>query len=181
MKKVGRPTGLIAYDTDENVLLRWSGKAAAKFRLIRPRTVLYAIIMLVVAGLMAFGLATRSDLDLNVLKDRSLPFVQLSTGEIRNGYTVKVVNKAHELRDLQISIAGIDGAGLSVVGETVSDASGVTIRTEPDGVDRYRVLVTAPAAALDADGSTRLRFLITDAASGEQQTNVVPFLGPERR
>lgn len=181
MKKVDRPTGLIAYDTDENVLLRWSGKAAAPFRLIRARTILYAIVMLIVVGVMTYGLVTRSDLDLNVLKDRSLPFVQLSNGDIRNGYTVKVVNKAHQQRSLDMTISGIDGASLSVVGETASEAGDVTIQTEPDGVDRYRILVTAPAAALEADGSTRLRFSITDPASGERQTNVVPFLGPERR
>ena len=180
MKKVDRPTGLIAYDTDENVLLRWSGKAAAPFRMLRARTILYVMVMLVVAGLMTFGLATRSDLDLNVLKDRSLPFIRLSNGDIRNGYTVKVVNKAHEARTLAIAVDGLEGAQLSVVGENAADTGETAVQVEPDGVDRYRVLVTAPAGSVDADGSSRVRIRVHDPDSGAEQSNVVPFLGPER-
>ncbi len=181
MKKIDRPTGLIAYDTDENVLLRWSGKAAAPFRLLRPRTILYVVIMLAVAGIMTFGLATRSSLDLNVLKDRSLPFVRLSNGDIRNSYTLKVVNKAHADRNLQIGVDGLEGASISIVGEETSLDGRITVQAEPDGVDRHRVLVTAPAGALDADGSSRIRLTVSDVASGEQAVNVVPFLGPEGR
>ena len=53
MKKVGRPTGLIAYDTDENVVLRWSKQKPAPFRPLRPRILVYAAAFALTAGVMA--------------------------------------------------------------------------------------------------------------------------------
>ena len=41
MKKVGRPTGLIAYDTDINIARRREGKPPI-YRIVRPRTLIYA-------------------------------------------------------------------------------------------------------------------------------------------
>ena len=49
MAKIGRPPGLIAYDTDINIKRRMDGKAPI-FKLVRPRTVLYAAIIAVVGG-----------------------------------------------------------------------------------------------------------------------------------
>ena len=37
-------------------------------------------------------------LDISVLHDRNLVFVQLSDGSLRNGFTVKILNKMHEAR-----------------------------------------------------------------------------------
>ena len=58
MAKINRPARLIAYDTDLNVKRRHCGEPAG-FKLVRGRTVLYAVIMLVVGGIMIFTLATR--------------------------------------------------------------------------------------------------------------------------
>ena len=41
MKKIGRPTRLIAYDTDINIQRRAEGKAPI-YRIVRPRTLIYA-------------------------------------------------------------------------------------------------------------------------------------------
>ena len=41
MVKVGRPTGLIAYDNDVNIKRRLEGKENA-YRFVRPRTLIYA-------------------------------------------------------------------------------------------------------------------------------------------
>ena len=58
MAKVGHPTRLIAYDTNLNIKRRQAGKPAV-FRIVRARTVLYAAIIAVVGGVMAYALATR--------------------------------------------------------------------------------------------------------------------------
>ena len=56
----------------------------------------------------------------------------------------------------------------------MSGAAHVT--AEPDGVDRYRVLVTAPAFAVTAGAST-IRFVLSDASGASSVT--IPFDGPE--
>jgi len=174
MKKVGRPTGLIAYDTDENVVRRWRKQKPAAFNPFRARIILYAFVFVATAGIMSFGLLTRSDLELSALKDRSLPYVQLSSGDVRNAYTLKVVNKAREARTLAVSVEGLQGARIEIIGR---DAA--TLAAEPDGVDRYRLLVTAPAVSVDADGASSIRLVLTDATTGRTAGAAARFSGPE--
>ncbi len=175
MKKIGRPTGLIAYDTDENVVRRWRKQPAAKFNPFRPRVMLYAVVLALVAGIMVTGLLTRTHLEISALKDRTLPYVQLSTGEVRNAYTLKIVNKSRADRKLSLTAEGLEGAKLEVVGQ---DAAAIS--SEPDGVDRYRLLVTVPAASVGSSGTADLTLKVTDAATGESSTTLARFTGPGR-
>ena len=48
----------------------------------------------------------RTVLEVNVLHDRNPPFVLLSDGSIRNGYTVKILNKLHEPREFALAVRG---------------------------------------------------------------------------
>lgn len=177
MKKVGRPTGLIAYDTDENEALRHAGKPPKPFRPLRPRTVLYAGVFALTGSIMVFGLATRSSIELSALKDRALPFVTLASGDIRNAYTIKVVNKQHVQRDVALSVEGLPGATFELIGAG-DNAIAHHLVAEPDAVDTYRLLVTAPASALTSNTAS-INVVLSDA--GETlATASTRFLGPER-
>jgi cytochrome c oxidase accessory protein FixG len=174
MTKVGRPRDLIAYDTDENVALRSNREPALPFRPLRARTFLYAAVFLIAGSVMLFGLLTRSDLDISVLKDRGVPFVKLTTGEIRNAYTLKVANKQRNSRQLDLAIEGLPGATIEIIGE---GAGGLArLMADPDGVDRYRILVTAPATAVGSGGSP-VRFTLSDATGVSSVAS--QFDGPE--
>ena len=176
MDRVGRPRGLIAYDTDIAVETRACGKPAPKFKIFRVRTMLYAGLMLVISSLMLFGFSTKATLEMNVLKDRSPPFVQLSSGDIRNGYTLKLVNKVSGERDFNLTVTGPESLTFRVAGfsEEVAHGETITLPVQSFGVDRYRVLVTAP----DGRAQRQVTFTITDAESGETTTNRSSFRGP---
>jgi len=178
MKRVGRPTGLIAYDTDVAVAARAAGETPAKHRLIRSRTVLYAALMVIIAGLMTTGLATKATFEVNVLKDRSPPFVTLSDGTIRNGYTLKLVNKSTEARDMTVSISGIEGIGMKIIGIDTENVTSITLPVAPYGVDRYRILMTAPDS--ETQSQRQIVFTIKDAETGETETNRTSFRGPTK-
>ena len=92
MQKIGRPAGLIAYDTDINVKRRQQGGKPI-YRIVRARTVLYAVIIAVVGIVMAYTLATRHIDAVSVLHDRNPLYVRLSDGSLRNAYTLRVINK----------------------------------------------------------------------------------------
>ncbi len=177
MKKVGRPQGLIAYDTDDNVARRSAKQPALPFRPLRSRTVLYACVFALTGGIMVLGLMTRSDLDLSVSKDRALPFVQLASGDVRNAYTLKVANKLRASRDLVLTVEGVKDARVEIVGEGNSAAPG-HITPAPDAVDRYRILVTAPAAAVN-DASLPINIVLHDGGRKAAST-ATQFQGPER-
>ena len=177
MKKIGRPTGLIAYDTDVAVAARAIGEKP-KYKLIRPRTVLYALLCLAIASILAFGLFNRGTFEVNVLKDRSPPYVRLSSGVIQNGYTLKLVNKATDERDMRLETLGTPEMNLEVVG-IEPDADGtIILPVEANGVDRYRLLVTVPGEA--ADGKDTFIMVLTDIETGEVHTNRTSFMAPDK-
>lgn len=174
MKRVDRPTGLIAYDTDKNVQARAEGKPAS-YNLIRPRVVLYAFLIAAISALMVYGLSTRSTFELNVIKDRSPPFIKLSDGDIRNGYSIKLVNKRSEDREVQLIVSGIDDVEMKIIGNETDDD---TIVMSGEHVDRFRVLITVPT---EIEGKSGKRLLITavDMETGETQSNRVFFAMPK--
>ncbi len=142
MDKVGRPRGLIAYDTDAAVVARTRGEKP-KYRLLRTRTVYYAAALVVVGGVMLAGLLTRPHSALDVIRDRSPTFVRLSNGEIRNGYTLKIMNRSNAPATYRIDFTGPAGAQLRGVGAAhVGDELRTTL--DPDGQAEMQVFVTAP-------------------------------------
>lgn len=136
MDKVDRPRGLIAYDTDANVQRRMSGEPA-RINLIRPRTIIYVVLLVGISGLMLAGLMNRSMLELNVLRDRQPNFVTLSDGSVRNGYTIKVMNKATSPRVLEIGTTGLPSPNIRVAGQ-----DGLRVNVPADETTEFRVLIT---------------------------------------
>ena len=119
---------------------------------------------------MLFGLMTRSTFELNVLKDRAPPFVQLSDGRIQNGYTLKLINKRVNDKAIHLTVDGLEGAEVSLVGE---DSTALNVTIEGEQVERYRLVIKAPAEGLKSN--QRLRITATDTETGEADTNLVPF------
>jgi cytochrome c oxidase accessory protein FixG len=109
MAKVGRPTRLIAYDTDINIKRRQEGLAPF-YRIVRTRTVLYAVIMIVVGGVMAYALATRHNDAVNVIHDRNPLYVRLADGAVRNAYGVRLINKTLDEKRFALTVEGLADA-----------------------------------------------------------------------
>jgi cytochrome c oxidase accessory protein FixG len=176
MKRVGLPTGLIGYDTDNNMTRKARGEAS-RVTLMRIRTLVYATIIVGVGLFMLVTLATRSDLDVNLIRDRNPLFVTLSDGSVRNAYTLKLLNKRHADRALSVSVTGLASVDVRAVGG--DDRMPPVLTVGPDAVGSFRILVTAPAGVV-ASASEPIRFEITDVSDGGRFTHDTTFVGPER-
>jgi polyferredoxin len=163
MTKIGRPTGLIAYDTELNVKRRQRGEAPV-YKILRARTVLYALLIAGVGLAMLTALALRTFTGMSVLHDRNPLYVTLADGSIRNGYTIRILNKRPIERTFTTSVQGLDGARLEIAEGSGAEKNVVTVG--PDTTDELRVLVFAPAGA-KLDKSIPIRFRIDDVASRE--------------
>ncbi len=177
MKKVGRPLGLIAYDTDNNIDRRKAGQQPT-IRLIRPRTILYAVLIAAIGVLMLAGLASRSTLEVNVLRDRTPPFVRLSDGSLRNAYTVKIVNKANTARNFTVRFEGVEGLAVTAVGADAMDNI-VRVKAEGDEVRSVRVFATLPKERLDR-AAGELTIIVAEEGGGERATNRTSFMKDRR-
>ena len=144
MDKIGRPRGLIAYDSLANFEARAKGEKE-RFHIIRPRTIIYSTLIVVVGAFMLYHLLTRAELEVNVLRDRNPVFVQLSSGDIRNGYTVKILNKARTDRNFSINVTGLKEYEIRVEGVTDLTEDGLpVVHVEKDKTEVRQGLYLRP-------------------------------------
>ena len=174
MEKIGRPTGLIGYDTDMNLERRAEGKPPI-YKMVRPRTVIYAAIIALVGSIMIYTLTSRSFADISVLHDRNPVFVQLSDGGIRNGYTVRLLNKRPIERTFLLRVVGLpDETRIEAVGIDQSINGNPIVTLGPDRTREIRVLVFTPDGGV-VDPATDVTFQIVDVKDGERATAMDTF------
>jgi cytochrome c oxidase accessory protein FixG len=179
MDKVGRPRGLIGYDSV--AIQEATAKGLSEpLRLVRPRTVLYAGLLSFVGLIMMVAWLNRTMLEVNVLADRNPPFVALTDGSIRNGYTVKILNKLHEPRVFTVSARGLPGATSAIAGIEGGAAAHVTVAT--DELREVRLFVTVLASELRnlPDQSTPFDIVVLDTSSSLTATRRTNFRAPAR-
>ena len=79
------------------------------YRLVRPRTILYAFALVFVGLFMLYQSTHRTYMSLSVLHLRA-PMYTLAHDKVRNGYTLRFANKLSEPHRFALVIAGIDKA-----------------------------------------------------------------------
>lgn len=176
MTKIGRPTRLIAYDTDEAIMARELGQTPT-YKPIRARTILYAAVIALVGGAMVYQLATRAFLGMNLIHDRTPLFVTLRDGSIRNTYTVRLINKRTESRQIALTIDGPTSVAMDVQGATPTSDWRPIVSVDPDTTREIRVLVTIPRSSLQS-GTNMIRIKASDLFAGETVTVAENFFAP---
>ena len=143
----------------------------------RERLPLYPASMHGLSALV-YALMARDRLEVNVLHDRNPQFVVLSDGSIRNGYTVKLLNKIAQPREVTVAIDGLPGAAMSVVGIDRPEDTAFDIALDPDRLKTVKIYVRQPRELVDGRVQN-FRFLVEDPASGENAAYTANFDAPE--
>jgi cytochrome c oxidase accessory protein FixG len=170
MEKIGRPKNLIAYETFRNLEARKTG-VRAPVRFFRPRIIVYGVLLGALSLLMLYGLFSRETLTLSILRDRNPLYVTLSDGSVRNGYTLKVINREREPRSFRIEAPGVSGVKLNVMGRTTP-----VVDVPADAVGSVRVFVSGP---VPDEGKKDLSISVTDTADGRTAVSETTFRGPK--
>jgi cytochrome c oxidase accessory protein FixG len=176
MQKIGRPPRLIAYDTDINIKRRQQGEKPF-FRLLRMRTVLYAVIIALVGAVMTYTLATRRNDGISIIHDRNPLFVRLSDGALRNAFAVRILNKTLEPQSFVLKVAGFADAEVDVIGSAARSGGDPVIEVGPDQSREVRVLVTTHQR-FGPGASVPLTFTIAPEKGGTGANAGDHFLGP---
>lgn len=158
MIKLGRPRRLIDYEAWANIERERQGQPARR-RVVRPKTVGLGLAAIALVIAMGVALSMRSDAKITVIHDRNPVAVRLSDGRVRNGYTVRLYNKADGERSFQLDVTGLRDATVEVVGDDS------LLKVAPDATRELRVLVTAPV-----DERHPIAFTATDAQSEQAVT-----------
>ena len=164
MDKMGYARGLIRYTTENEMHF---GK---KSRVLRPRTLIYASLLLCVLLGVAYGIVTRSQLGLDVIRDRNSLYREVGAGVIENVYTLKILNKTERPHTYALDVSGIPNAKLFVGNSDLSVASG--------GVASVAARIQIPEDNLESRSSEIILHAV--AVDDPKLTVSVPtrFLGP---
>lgn len=170
MDKVGLPRGLIAYHT-ERFFDERTTETVEKFNFMRPRTVYYSLILVLVSVAMLYALIARSPLEIAVLHDRNPLYVKLSNGNIRNGYDIKILNKTHDHRYYTVQVDGIENSSIRL--NTAGDVANDRVYVEADSVGQYKVFVESkiqPQEPFD------IHFYVIDNETGQKVKHESMFI-----
>ena len=158
MDKVGYPRGLIRYSTQNAI----DGKPS---RILRPRILVYAVLLTALVSAWAWGVTHRSPLIADVLRDRNALYRETTTG-IENSYTLKLANKTDRAQGYLVALQGGSGLRLRDPGRIVVPAGDVV---------SVPVTVTGDASA---HGRQPIRFEVRAADGSASKTVESSFFGP---
>lgn len=161
MTRVGRPIGLIRYDS-------LSGLAGRPKRIARPRVALYAVILVALLGATALAAARRRPFEATLIRQVGAPYV-VDAGHYRNQYVVHVVNKTPQRTTFDLTVVLPDAAATAVV-----PIPSVTLDSLGD--QRVPVTVSVPMAAYR--GAFDVTVETRDTATGAVVASDLAFIGP---
>lgn len=181
MDRIGRPRDLIGYTTLKRDVAESRGEQLPPIWrvLFRPRVLIYFTVWAAIGVAMLVTLAGRAHMGISVAQERNPVYVRLSDGQIRNSYTVKLLNMENRPRDFEVSVSGLEGAALSdplAAGEPVPS---IRLSVRPDGVDSFKLQVRVPETALRAEISDlQFHMRAVDGSGDAQET--ARFTAPPR-
>jgi polyferredoxin len=168
MDRLNRPRGLIRYSSRDEL-------AGAPRRIVRPRIVLYPVLLLAVWGALGFALAHRAPADVTVLRGLGSPFTVLPSGRVSNQIRVKIVNRGSTDHRYRIALA--DGGGAAGALEMIAPDNPVAVAAGKSATTT--LFITAPAGAFDG-GVREVELSIGDDA-GWSEVVRYRLLGPGDR
>ena len=163
MDKMGYEKGLIKYTTQNAI----EGKPS---HILRPRIVVYALILLTIFSLFVYSFSQRTSLGLDVIRDRNRLYRETSDGLIENVYILKILNMDDAAHEYELSARGIEGLQMRVDTDT--------IRVESGEVAELPVSLRVDESALEARSSEiTFELMATDDPSLAVEEEA-RFLGP---
>jgi polyferredoxin len=149
MDKMGYDRGLIKYTTQNAI----EGKPS---HILRPRIVIYALILLTIFTVFAYSFSQRTSLGLDVIRDRNRLYRETSDGLIENVYILKILNMDDAAHEYELDVRGIEGLKLFVDADVIRARSGevaelpVRLQAEESNLEARSSAITFELRAIDA-------------------------------
>ncbi len=164
MTKLKRPTGLIRYDSLE-------GLEGRKTKWLRPRTILYSILLLAGASVATYAISTVRPASFLVTRMTGAPYI-VSEDAVRNQFLVRVVNKRDEAQAFRIELPDLPAqVGRSGFVETVE--------LGPLGEQVVPLVLQVPRT--DYTGRFHVQVVLHGSDGNYTLKRQIEFVGPDPR
>jgi len=162
MDKIGKPRGLIRYTSRDEIL-------GLPRRILRPRIVLYPLVLVVMLGTFVWLLGTRADAEVTVLRGIGAPYTQEEDGTLLNQVRIRIRNRGADVARYRISLEAPEGMNMVAPINPLPVDAGALATTS--------VFVQFPRRVLH-DGEVPVTFRIEDE-HGFTVQRAYRILGPE--
>jgi len=163
MDKMGYEQGLIKYTTEHAM-------QGGKTHIVRPRIIIYAVILLAIFAAFAWSFSQRVSLGLDVIRDRNTLYRETGDGLIENVYILKVLNMDASAHEYDLQVSGIPGLSLH------KDMA--VIRVDGGGVLELPVRLRADESDLEARSNSVVFELVATDDDALVVSEDARFLGP---
>ena len=166
MDKMGYARGLVKYSTENAMSLGWT-RAQTMGHVLRPRIVIYTIVLGTIVVAMLFSLWLRTPFKVDVVHDRGVAARIVGAGQIENVYRLQLMNATESAQQYRLSVNGLPGLAISSeplvsVAATQSRWVAVRVQLPPEGALPGSHPIHFEIDSLDAGGhlSERSVFLV---------------------
>ncbi len=163
MEKLNRPKGLVRYDS-------LNGLAGKPRRIIRPRTVIYTLLLAVGALVFLFSASLLQPATMTVVRMAGQPFFA-DTSVIRNQFQMRLFNKSSGKQQFKVVLPK-EPHGLKALGLDEE------IELKPQEESLHTLILTMPAGEFEDEFPVTL---ILKEGHGTELTAKLVFLGPAKK
>ncbi|MGE0771283.1 MAG: cytochrome c oxidase accessory protein CcoG [Cyclobacteriaceae bacterium] len=134
MMKIGRPKGLIRYSSFNAI------KNGIQ-KIFTPRVAGYTIVLTALISLLTYFIATRTDIEITILKAPGTLYTKADDGTIANLYNIEFVNKTFDDIELELRVEAPVEASLQQIG-------GRSILVPKEGMSKGLFMIRIPEEEL---------------------------------
>jgi cytochrome c oxidase accessory protein FixG len=122
MDKMGYARGLVKFTTQQGLAQGWS-RAQIWRRVLRPRVLVYAGVLLAISLGLAVSLALRTPFKVDVVRDRGAMARTVAGGAVENVYRLQIMNATESHQRFAIGATGLPGLVVTSEPEVEVDAT----------------------------------------------------------
>ncbi|PZP96882.1 MAG: cytochrome c oxidase accessory protein CcoG [Variovorax paradoxus] len=168
MDKMGYARGLVKFTTQQGLARGWS-RAQIWRRVLRPRVLVYAGVLLAISLGLAMSLALRTPFKVDVVRDRGAMARIVAGGAVENVYRLQIMNATESHQRFAIGASGLPGLVVTSEPEVEVDAT----------ASRWvAVRLQIPQQGAVAGGSHPIRFELRMLDGGARVSEKSVFLIP---
>jgi cytochrome c oxidase accessory protein FixG len=122
MDKMGYARGLVRYSTQNALASKWTQQEILQ-RVLRPRVLVYSVILLALSVGLVVSLALRTPLKVDVMRDRTSLARIAKGGRLENVYRLQVMNATEGPMRYRVTAEGLEGLTVLIDGDVAVEAA----------------------------------------------------------
>ena len=179
MDKMGYERGLVKYSTQNAINNNWTHSQMLR-RILRPRVLIYASILLLLIAALVASLWFRTPFRVDVVRDRGVMARLSDDGKLENVYRLQIMNGTETPQHFTLNVTGIDDIEIETEAASDNDDGEDDIKTilvNPTESRWVIVDLKIPDGSLDS-GSHKIKFEIESMETKDVVSEKSVFLVP---